>query len=78
MTGPTAAPPEKAIIVLGCPEVPVQQALALYIASGLRDRGADVLVTGNPSGARPPESLGPEKRLYRKDARAGDVYRGNR
>ncbi|MGD0535234.1 MAG: DUF1890 domain-containing protein [Methanoregula sp.] len=48
MTDPVAQP-EKAIIVLGCPEVPVQQALALYVASGLRDRGADVLVTGNPS-----------------------------
>jgi hypothetical protein len=48
MTDPVASP-EKVIIVLGCPEVPVQQALALYVASGLRDRGADVLVTGNPS-----------------------------
>ena len=45
----SVAQPEKAIIVLGCPEVPVQQALALYVASGLRDRGSDVLVTGNPS-----------------------------
>jgi|SRR5208282_1388717 len=49
MTEPMAAQPGKAIIVLGCPEVPVQQALALYVASGLSDRGAEVLVTGNPS-----------------------------
>jgi threonyl-tRNA synthetase len=48
MTDPVA-PSEKVIIVLGCPEVPVQQALAIYVASGLRDQGADVFVTGNPS-----------------------------
>jgi hypothetical protein len=40
---------KNAIIVLGCPEVPVQQALALHITHNLQKRGAVVLVTGNPS-----------------------------
>jgi hypothetical protein len=41
--------PKNAILLLGCPEVPVQQALALYMTHNLQTRGADVLVTGNPS-----------------------------
>ncbi|MFA5237875.1 MAG: DUF1890 domain-containing protein [Methanoregula sp.] len=48
MTG-TDEQKEKTILVLGCPEVPVQQALALYVANGFHERGAEVLVTGNPS-----------------------------
>jgi threonyl-tRNA synthetase len=38
-----------ALIVLGCPEVPVQQALAFHVVHNLRKRGSDVMVTGNPS-----------------------------
>lgn len=35
------------LIVLGCPEVPVQQALALYAADHLNEAGKDVLIAGN-------------------------------
>ena len=47
-------PPEKtipasALLVLGCPEVPVQQALALHIAYRLRKQGTAVHAAGNPA-----------------------------
>jgi len=41
--------PKSAILLLGCPEVPVQMAIALYMAHGLQKRGTGVLATGNPS-----------------------------
>ena len=40
---------KKALIVLGCPEVPVQQALALYAADRLNDDGFTLTIAGNPS-----------------------------
>ena len=39
----------KALIVLGCPEAPAQQALAFHVAYNLKKRGTDVLIAGNPS-----------------------------
>jgi hypothetical protein len=41
--------PGSALIILGCPEVPVQQALALHISHNLRKRGTVVLAAGNPA-----------------------------
>src|SRR5512143_2631929 len=38
-----------ALIVLGCPEAPAQQALAFHVIHNLRKRGAEVLIAGNPS-----------------------------
>ncbi|MDD1667212.1 MAG: DUF1890 domain-containing protein [Methanomicrobiales archaeon] len=52
------APPEKeshgqgektALLLLGCPEVPVQMGLALYIAGRLEKSGVRVTMAGNPS-----------------------------
>lgn len=40
---------DEALIVLGCPEVPVQQALALYTADRLNDDGYALTIAGNPS-----------------------------
>ena len=40
---------EKALIVLGCPEAPAQQALALHVAYNLKKRETEVLIAGNPS-----------------------------
>lgn len=48
MTG-IAAPPKKALIVLGCPEAPAQQALAFHVAHNMKKRGTSVLIAGNPS-----------------------------
>lgn len=39
----------EALIVLGCPEVPVQQALALYAADRLNDDGYSLSIAGNPA-----------------------------
>jgi hypothetical protein len=54
--------PATALIVLGCPEVPVQQALALHIAYHLRKRGTLVHATGNPAVLNLLKVSDPEKR----------------
>lgn len=41
--------PAGALLVLGCPEVPVQQALALHVAFQLRKQGTAVHAAGNPA-----------------------------
>jgi hypothetical protein len=41
--------PASALLILGCPEVPVQQALALHIAHQLRKQGTEVHAAGNPA-----------------------------
>ena len=48
MTDPSQ-PPANALIVLGCPEAPAQQALAFHVAYNLKKRGTSVLIAGNPS-----------------------------
>lgn len=40
---------KKALIVLGCPEVPVQNSLAIYTAYQLQRNGYNVLIAGNPA-----------------------------
>ena len=45
----TTVNPKNAILLLGCPEIPVQMAIALYMAHNLQKRGTGVLATGNPS-----------------------------
>ena len=40
---------KKALLLLGCPEVPVQMGIALYASHRLRKEGWDVTVAGNPS-----------------------------
>ncbi len=37
---------KKALLLLGCPEVPVQTGIALYLASRLKNAGMDVFVAG--------------------------------
>lgn len=41
--------PKNALLVLGCPEIPVQMAIALYISYILHQDGVSVRITGNPS-----------------------------
>jgi hypothetical protein len=36
----------RALLLLGCPEVPVQTSIALYLAFRLRERGDEVVVAG--------------------------------
>ena len=38
-----------AYLLLGCPEVPVQMGIALYLASRLEKSGVSVVLAGNPS-----------------------------
>jgi len=37
---------KKALLLLGCPEVPVQTSIALYLASRLKTAGLDVFIAG--------------------------------
>ncbi|HOO53768.1 MAG TPA: DUF1890 domain-containing protein [Methanothrix sp.] len=37
---------KRSLLLLGCPEVPVQTSIALYLAFRLRERGDDVVVAG--------------------------------
>ncbi|MEM0498582.1 MAG: DUF1890 domain-containing protein [Methanothrix sp.] len=39
----------EALILMGCPEVPVQMSLVLYLSGSLRDKGSDVFIAGNPA-----------------------------
>ncbi|MDI6811166.1 MAG: DUF1890 domain-containing protein [archaeon] len=40
---------KKALFLLGCPEVPVQTGIALYLASRLKNAGMDIFVAGTDS-----------------------------
>jgi len=65
MTAPPQFPtpgPGNALIVLGCPEVPVQQALVLHISHQLRNHGFAVHATGNPAVLNLLKVSDPEKR----------------
>ncbi|MFA6331759.1 MAG: DUF1890 domain-containing protein [Methanoregula sp.] len=62
MTTTSSQHPAKALIVLGCPEVPSQQALALYIAWSLRVQGTSVHAAGNPAVLNLLKVSDPEKR----------------
>lgn len=62
MTTTSPQHPVKALIVLGCPEVPSQQALALHIAWSLRKQGTDVHAAGNPAVLNLLKVSDPEKR----------------
>ncbi|MHC1610798.1 MAG: DUF1890 family protein [Candidatus Methanospirareceae archaeon] len=37
---------KRVLLLLGCPEVPVQTSIALYLASRLKNAGMDVFVAG--------------------------------
>ena len=39
----------RVLLVMGCPEVPVQMAIGLYLAHMFRKEGKEVTVAGNPS-----------------------------
>ena len=47
MTGETAIQPPTALLVLGCPQVPVQTSIALYLINRLKKSGITPVVAGN-------------------------------
>lgn len=52
---------KRALIVLGCPEVPVQNSLAVYTAYQLKKSGYTVLIAGNPAVMKLLMTSDPEK-----------------
>ncbi len=51
----------KALLVLGCPEVPVQTGIALYLGSILKDQGFTVTAAGTPSAVSLMRTADPKK-----------------
>ncbi len=51
----------KALLLLGCPEVPVQTGIALYLGSVLKDQGFTVIVAGTPSAVGLMRTADPKK-----------------
>ena len=43
---------KKALLVMGCPEVPVQMSIAIYLAQKLRKSGYDVTVAGTDAAVK--------------------------
>jgi len=43
---------KKALLVMGCPEVPVQMSIAVYLAQKLRKAGYDVTVAGTDAAVK--------------------------
>lgn len=56
----------KALLLMGCPELPVQTAAALYIASKLDREGFDVTAAGNNAALSLLLNSDPEKHYIRK------------
>jgi hypothetical protein len=47
MSGENNAAGKQAVLVLGCPQVPVQTSIALYLAAQLRKKGVVPVIAGN-------------------------------
>ncbi|MCX6694620.1 MAG: DUF1890 domain-containing protein [Methanomicrobiales archaeon] len=56
----------RAVLVLGCPQVPVQTSIALYLAHVLRLRGLGVSVAGNRAARHLIQVADPEGRYVRE------------
>jgi len=57
---------ERALIFLGCPEVPVQMGISLYLAYMLEQSGREVTVAGNPSVIKLARVSDPERHYIKK------------
>ncbi|MDD1724797.1 MAG: DUF1890 domain-containing protein [Methanospirillum sp.] len=57
---------KKALLVLGCPEVPIQMALALYAGHNLIQSGYAVLTAGNPSVMKLIKTSDPDSHYLKK------------
>jgi len=51
----------KALLLLGCPEIPVQTGLALYVGSTLKAQGFQVVCAGTPSAVNLMKVADPQK-----------------
>ena len=52
---------KKAVLVLGCPQVPVQTSLAIYLAYALRKKGVATVIAGNRAARQQVEVSDPER-----------------
>jgi hypothetical protein len=56
----------KALLMMGCPELPVQTAVGLYIANKLNHEGFEVTIAGNKAAVSLLLNSDPEKHYIRK------------
>ncbi len=73
---------KKALLLMGCPEVPVQMSLVLYLSGVLRDKGVEVFIAGNPA-ALNLAAVADHKRFYigtlvEIDRMIADIVEGRR
>jgi len=61
MTSEQSNEGKTAVLVLGCPQVPVQTGLALYLMSSLRKKGVKAVLAGNRSARLLVEVSDPER-----------------
>ena len=58
---------KKAVLVLGCPQVPVQTSLAIYLAYALRKKGVATVIAGNRAARQQVEVVEPPGIDLKKD-----------
>lgn len=71
---------KEALILVGCPQIPVQSPLVIYIADFLRDAGVEPIVSSNPSAKQLIKTSDPKSHyvsLYRDlDRTVADLTEG--
>lgn len=74
--------PGKALLLMGCPEVPVQMSIVLYIASRLKSGGSQVVVGGTDAALNLAKISDPERhylgRMINIDRIIADLVEGKR
>jgi len=70
------------LLLMGCPEVPVQMSLVIYLANRLGKKGMEVVLAGTSSALNLARVSDPERHYLRKmveiDRVIGDVVEGRR
>ena len=61
MNEPLPQKPQNALILLGCPQVPIQTSIALWLCAALKNSGIRCLVGGTPSARLLLEVADPER-----------------
>lgn len=64
---------QTALILLGCPQVPVQTSMALYLVHGLREQGTRPVVAGTPAARKLMETADPSRHYLSEMADLDDA-----
>jgi len=82
MNEPVPQKPQNALILLGCPQVPIQTSIALWLCAALKNSGISCLVGGTPSARLLLEVADPERHYLTEvgdlDDIIDEIAEGNR